>query len=202
MFTRRKSMQRRWSRHGSAKPARQWLGIPVTTFFAAQSVGATSQVLAFEAPTITPGTAVTADPPEDQIIDRIVAEMQVVINGTGSWTLALMVVDRTWTQTSTGEMAPDADKRILWYCTYEAGIQALPGLTNTSWAPPNYMSIQATTPLYLECDWRATHVDISPKIRLEDGKQLVWVCWEESGTALFTMATRTMRLLMHRAGRR
>lgn len=202
MLRRFKRTHRSFGVRRHERPARQWLAIPVTNFFAGATTGATSQVLAFEAPTITPGTAVTADPPEDQILDRIVAEFRVDLNGIGSWTVGLMLVDRTWTQSSTGEMAPDGDKRILWYETYESVVFALAGLTTTSWVPPNSLQIQATTPVIGECDWRATHLDITPKVRLEDGKQLVFVAWENSGTATLTFTTRSMRILMHRAGRR
>lgn len=188
-----------------SRPARQWLPIPDTDFIVAAAATTTAQVLAFEAPTITPGTAVTSDPPEDQIVDRVVAELSIVMTGSGSWTLGLLLVDRTWTQTG-GAFSLDGDKRVLWYNTYNtAALDAMTtGGSVISWQSPNHLVVNGTTTgdFIVECDWRATHLDIQPKVRLEDGKALVFAAWENQGTATFSASTRSMRILMHRAGRR
>ncbi len=206
MAFRGQGMKRRFSfgRQGRrlGKPARQWLPIPLTSFFSAQASTGIAQVLAFEAPTITPGTAVTADPPEDQVLDRIVAEFTVQLAGAGSWTLGMMVVDRTWTPVG-GEFATDADKRVLWYQTYDSNtFSTLAGFTGVTWSSPNHLLVTATSPVALETDMRAVKLDITPKIRLEDGKALIFCAWEDQGTATLSLTVRTMRLLMHRAGRR
>lgn len=197
-------MRRRHSfaRHGGrSKPARQWLPIPATTFHSLVTVTTAAQILAFEAPTVTPGTAVTADPPEDQVLDRVTGSLRVTLTGAGVWVASMLLVDRTWTPLG-GEFATDADKRILWSKTYDSQtVSVLTGFTTATWGP-GHMTVLATTQAIIEQPLEMTYIDIQPKVRLEDGKQLIFLVSEVSGAASFSLTADWLRILMHRAGRR
>lgn len=202
MRFRGQGMRRRvsFARRGQ-RPARQWLPIPATSLLSAVTVSTTAQVLAFEAPTVTPGTPVTADPPEDQVLDRVTGSLRVTLTGAGVWVLSLLMVDRTWTPIG-GEFATDADKRILWSKTYDSqSLSTLAGFTGVTWSKA-HMFITATAPLVVEQPESMGYVDITPKVKLEDGKQLIFLASECSGAASFSVTADWMRILMHRAGRR
>lgn len=197
-------MRRGWRRSAGRRPerpARQWLPIPSSLVFNAASVTSVQSMLAFEAPTITPGTPITADPPEDQTLLRITASLTVTMTS-GNWTLGLMVTDRTWTPIG-GEFATDADKRILWSQTYSGDETStvLAGYVSTSWFPPGNMVVNATTDLVSECPREAVYIDIAPKVKLEDGKQLCFVAWENNGGGTLTLRCSWMRVLMQRSRR-
>lgn len=203
MMRRQFSKRRGFVRRG-LRPAHQWLCVPGTTNFSSQTTGgALSEVFGFEGPSLTAGTALTSDPPEDQVIDRIMASIQVNLAGAGSWTLALLMADRTWTAPSGSTKYSDlSDKRILWSCNYDSNkLTTFTGFVSAEWAPPGHLVIDATTDLITQCSDRAVLMDIKPKIRIEDGKALYWLATEESGTASFSSTCYWFRMLLHRAGR-
>lgn len=206
-------MQRRFSkqsggrstgRRSSYRPAREWVPLTGTVF---NNVSATSsaKLIEFQSPTVTIGTALTADPPEDRTIMRIVAEFDVAMAGpplaADRWTLGLLMADVTWTPGAT--FATDADKRFLWYRTYQFPGVVPAGTTSMTWQLPGYVFLDATADVFFQCDRDDVHIDIAPKVKLESGKALTMVAYEEvSTTGNFTVAMRTMRLLMQASGRR
>lgn len=194
----------RWSGGGRRlRPARQWLPIPSTLMFNAITSTQVQSVLAFEEPTVTPGTPLTAEPPEDQTLLRITGAIRVGILASGCWTLSLLLVDRTWTPIG-GEFATDADKRILWSETYSTVAMAatLAGFGSASWQTPNQVVIDATTDQVVECKPSAVYIDIAPKVKLEAGKHLVFLASENENGGTLSMRNEWMRVLMQRSGRR
>lgn len=162
--------------------------------------------MSFEMPTSMVG--LTADPPEDITILRVVGDYSVAVgNGvTGVWNLALLVQDQTWTPAATINL--DNDKRILWQQQYTAPAEAaaLAGYASIAWYPPTLSVISATTSLFgnstMGALGNATHIDIAPKVRLEAGKALYLVAYEGSGTSTLTSSSVSMRVLFQRSRRR
>lgn len=190
-----------------SKPARQW--VPLDSIALGPSMTTTTAVklLEFQAPSISIGTALTSDPPEDQTILRIVGDMlvSVVATATGNrLCLGLMVADVTWTPAALS--VTDLDKRFLWHQVYEVPNLTYTALTGVSWGPPNYQSIQSTTPgqVLFETKPETVHVDIKPKVKIEDGKALHLVGYVDQSTSLtgWAVSLRSWRILMQRAGRR
>lgn len=149
-------------------------------------------LLALEAPTTL---TLSADPPEDITVLRIVGEFLAEVSATSHWVMALVVQDATWTPSST--FGPDADKRILWSTV----IHAVPASTPTTWnaglvkytdAAGNEKAVQTAK----------TFIDIAPKVKVEAGKTLYLVAYEQTGSATFTTTTQNMRMLFQRSGRR
>lgn len=158
------------------------------------TAGAVTKLLEFQAPTVTFGTALTGDTPEDKTILRIVGNWTAVAPGAGSdsW-IGLLVADPNWTPIGAASIIPDLDKRFLWY-RYFAGLDA----TNTTTWSVNTVVIGSTTKVMTVAD---TTIDIAPKVRLEDGRALMAVCYT-GGTALTSFTFKDMRLLMQRSPRR
>lgn len=158
------------------KPARTWIGSePVLVVGAGLQTQA--NVLAIEAPALP--AVLTSAPPEDLTILAVRGYFSVELGEIGSFDLALMVVDSTWTPS--GTWLADSDKRLLWWKRIY-----VPATTGT--VPDVRTS---------EMSW--FEVDIKPKVKLEDGKRLVMVAWSASGGGAVTAA---LRLLTQRAGRR
>lgn len=137
----------------------------------------------------------TADPPEDLTILRVVGDYLVrMTSGDGNWTLALLVADVTWTPGAT--ISVDNDKRILWQKTY----QVFGTAAEAVWHPPGmYKEAGGTT---FPGDPSMTHIDISPKVKVEAGKALYLVAYENSGAEDLIVNSVTMRVLYKRSGRR
>lgn len=198
---RRQGAPRRFA--GRRRKELEWLGLPPTALAASTTATtALSHLFGFEAPVVTVGTALSSDPPADRIIQRITGELRVKLTGSGSFTLGLLVVDRTWTPQG-GTFSVDADKRILWSRTYDSAELAgnVTGFTSVSWSAPNHMLVNATTDLLTECDRGAVYIDVAPKVRLEDGKSLAIIAWENEDGATLILNMVWMRLLLSRAGR-
>lgn len=178
-----------------------WVPLDGTVFAAITSTTA-SRLYGLQAPTVTIGTDLTADPPEDVTILRVTADLSVTLSSAGCWVLALLVQDTTWSPASTYTL--DADKRVLWHKTYDTNgaLGALAGFVSATWECPNHLTVDATTDLVVECQPDAVQLDCTPKVRLEDGKGLHLVAYEQSGAAAMTCVLRNMRLLMKRSGRR
>lgn len=176
------------------RPARQWMGLNGGITVTAGAASVTS-LLAFEAPTVTFGTPLTSDPPEDQTILRIIGHLSIVSTVAHLMWLGLMVTDRTWTPVGTTTIIPDLDRRWLWYMTYDMDTTETftPGGARAS-VTGGGAARGFTSPVW-------TDIDISPKVKLEDGKQLCMVSYIDAGTAP-TVTLRDMRVLMQRSGRR
>lgn len=137
--------------------------------------------------------SLTSDPPEDLTVLRLVGEFDVTLSTTSAWVLALFVQDTSWLPSATFEL--DADKRVLWSRTFTAQ-----DAQQYRWSSPGVMLAGANAPVPMNRD--TIMVDIAPKVKLEAGKALYLVAYEQSGAATFTTSTQNMRLLFQRSGRR
>lgn len=180
------------------RPSRQWIPINTGFVFAGITGSTNSVLMRMEMP--TDPTNLTADPPEDIIILRIVGEFEVSMAAAAaaaSWTLALTVQDWTWSSSAT--FAADADKRLLWTRTYTAtadnvAFQWLPGLGQVSGSNTVIGNSGMEEP--------ATRLDIAPKVKLEAGKALALVAYENVDGRALTVTGRSMRLLYQKSRRR
>lgn len=192
----KRGMRRRSSYGSSArpyKPSRVWLPLAGTPLNGVSSTTASS-LYSLQAPTVSIGTALTADPPEDVTILRVMADFSFAISAAGAWILALTVQDTAWTPSATFEL--DGDKRFLWTSTY-VNLQAAAPAT---YHPPGMLDNAAGV---IGGDLRhATHIDITPKVRVEAGKALYLVAYEQSGTASVTVTLYSFRMLYQQSGRR
>lgn len=184
--------------HGR-RPAHQWLGMVLNPANATTTAGAgvtVFKLFQFESPTITVGTALTADPPEDQILDRLIWTGSLTNAGAaGRSQIGFILVDATWTPQGTTAITPDLDKRWLWWRDYQ--------FENTGDFVNQHQMLIGTSHLSnaMMAETNPTFMDISPKVKLEDGKALCLVTYQD--TALQTTAySGFLRILMHRAGRR
>lgn len=179
----------------SFKPDRQWL--PLTGVVAsATAITTQTKLYELQMPTVTIGTALTADPPEDVTILRLVAEYSFSFTQatqSGDWTIALTVQDANWT--AGANFVADADKRMLWYQTFVSD----PVASTQNWFPPDAF-IAGTT--RSASTWGHTRIDIAPKVRVEAGKALYAVLYENSGAQTATWSLNTCRLLLQHSGRR
>lgn len=179
----------------AGRPTRTWMN--ATTGFTLAGIANTGSSIVMQMQAPSDPTNLTADPPEDITILRIVAEFSVNLSSTAAqaWTLALLVQDVTWTPETS--FLTDADKRMLWYQTY-AGSGAA---ATSSWYPPGMYAEAGGQgfPGYKEM----ASLDISPKVRLEPGKALYLVGYERNLTAgTITVSAQTARILYQRSGRR
>lgn len=134
----------------------------------------------------------TADPPEDLTVLRVVGDFQVQLTiVTANWSLALIVADVTWTPGAT--IAVDNDKRILWQMTY-VSIDSV-----VNWIPPGTF---LDTGVVTMAPREAVHIDIAPKVKVEAGKALYLVAYENVAGGTLTTSSATMRVLYQRSGRR
>lgn len=182
-------------RRQSRRPEREWVAL-TPTLTSTASTSASTQILAFEAPALVSGTPLTADPPEDRIIQRIIARFRWAQVTTGN-TVACGVIltDRTWTPIGTTTIVPDLDKRWLWWREFFIGSgeswDTLTGTANGSAVPMAQCHNLEESPLYL---------DIAPKVRIEDGKSLNFVIYNAAATAV-TVVPMAWRILLSKAGR-
>lgn len=177
------------------KPTRTWITANQGFLFSAVTATTANVVMRMEGP--TDPTNLTSDPPEDITILRVKGSFFVQLSATAAtaaWILALTVQDTTWTPGAT--FPGDADKRILWQRCYQKGA------TNAthSWWSPGYLEIASTA--FVEqtgmCD-----IDIAPKVKLEPGKALYLVAYEEDGSSTFSLASNdNVRILFQRTSRR
>lgn len=192
----RRGMRRRSSFGSSGrpyKPSRVWLPLAGTPLYGVSETTASS-LYSLQAPTVSIGTALTADPPEDVTILRVMADFSFALSTAGAWILALTVQDTAWTPSGTFEL--DGDKRFLWTRTY-VNLQAG---TPATYHPPGMLDNGAGV---IGGDLvHATHLDIAPKVRVEAGKALYLVAYEQSGTATVTCTLYNFRMLYQQSGRR
>lgn len=156
-------------------------------------------LLGLETP--APAAMLTADPPEDLTILRVVGDFNLSLTA-GIWALALTVQDQTWTPGAT--ILVDADKRLLWSQTYDVVQMAavLAGWVAGHWAPPGLLLANATADLLTQAPRESVHVDISPNVKLVAGRALYLVAYELSGAGTCISTSSNMRVLFQRSGRR
>lgn len=182
-------------RFTGTKPTRQWASISQGWAFAAITVTSTSTLMQLQAPTDL--TNLTSDPPEDLTILRIRGSMLVTLSGSGvaAWTLALTVQDTVWTPGATFPV--DADKRILWSRSFNATND-----TSDIWEPPGVYIASGSGATAFASNPNATDVDLAPKVKLETGKALFLVAYENAGAGTLTVDSEDMRVLFQRTRRR
>lgn len=173
----------------AGSPSRQWTELSTRWQHTAVAVTTSTVLWGLESPAAA--AALTALPPEDVVIMRLVGDFQVALPAAviDSWTLALTVQDSTWTPAAL--FNTDADKRILWSQTYAKG----PPGEAVTWTPPGLLST-ATATLGV-APRESIHIDIAPKVKLEAGQGLNLVAYENlpgvAGT--FTTIGYTVRML-------
>lgn len=189
-------MQRRSSRFArpvrgarGLRPSRLWTGVSGQFAVTDQVTTTAVPLISLQAPASL--ASLTSDPPEDLTILRMVGSFSVSLSAAGVWTLALTVADVTWTPGSTS--LEDADKRLLWLRTFNSQVAA-----TYQWLQPGYLTVNNTV---VAAQVGLTDLDIAPKVKVEAGKALYLVAYEESGAAALTVASRNMRVLVQRTGR-
>lgn len=144
---------------------------------------------------MTAGTPLTSGPPEDSVIDRVLMTLKVSSDTLVTLGVGLILVDRTWTPSGTTGITPDLDKRFLWWRSWLLR-------ANETWEHTTFVSAAGVVqPNAMPPETNPCWADISPKVRIEDGKHLA-VATYCSVAATVTMTAPTVRILMHRAGRR
>lgn len=176
------------------KPTRQWASIQ-DGFLAADTVTTAHILVQLQAPTDL--TNLTSDPPEDITILRIRGSFNTTLSGSASanWTLALTVQDTVWTPGVTFEV--DADKRMLWTRTFQAT-----NATSDTWLVPGTYLASGSGATAFTSHPNATDLDIAPKVKIETGRALFLVCYENVGAGTVNVGTQDMRVLFQRSRRR
>lgn len=187
----RRSSRRSFGRR--AAPSRVWQDL-TTAFDVGYTATTATALRSYEAPT---GIVQTADAPEDVTILRMIGDLEVQLDqGSSAWVLGLIIQDTTWTPN--GSFADDADKPWMWLQTYGTGVN-----TGLVMQPPGYFTTtQSMTVVGGGLPREALRVDITPKRKLEAGKSLYLVGYEELGASTLTVRSRNMRLLYQRSRRR
>lgn len=190
-------MRRRFAR-GTRRsgPSRAWTDVSTRWAFTGTTSTTAQQLISFEMPTSMVG--LTADPPEDITILRIVGSYncQVTTDVTARWSLAVIVQDTTWTPGST--VSIDNDKRVLWQRQFSPA--AVTGWTSSTWYAPDTVLHQGTLGYIARSE--GSHVDLAPKAKLEAGKSLYLVAYEDAGAGSITVSSVSMRVLFQRTRRR
>lgn len=174
-------------------PSRTWSDVSGAFGFAA--VASTTQAILISLESPTNLTNLGSDPPEDLTLLRMVGDFSVSLSTSGIWRLGLLVQDRTWTANASG--VDDNDKRVLWSQVYRNTWGAV-----MTFNEPGFMQVFLSPPLAAGGLHQATHLDIAPKVKIEAGKSLYVVAWEEQSGATFTLSSANMRVLYQRSGRR
>lgn len=183
--------QRRGS--GAGRPSRTWAGIAEQFAFSAITATTATALVQLQAPTSL--ASLTSDPPEDMTVLRVVGSFGVTVSTIGTWTLGLTVQDTAWTPSTISR--DDADKRILWSRTFAIGL-AVP----VTWATPGYMLYDTAGTVQVAGIPGCCDIDVKPLARIEPGKALYLVAWEDGGASTLTVAAVNMRLLYQRSPRR
>lgn len=189
----RRQLGRRSMRRGSGRAALSWSDISSTWLMTAVTATTAVELIRLQSPAAL--SALTSDPPEDLTVLRVVGDYLIsMASGVASWTLALIVADVTWTPATA--FGTDADKRILWHRTYiQEASEA------TAFLPPDRMMLVNAAGTFMSRT-NATHLDIAPRVRIEPGKALYLVGYENSASTAMTTVSVDMRCLYKRSGRR
>lgn len=174
------------------RPSREWIALDGVPFNAVSSTATAVALYSFQAPTVTMGTALNFDPPEDLTLLRLRGSMLVTISDTGAWALALTVQDTAWTP---GTYITDGDKRYLWTQVYQNLSSGPMGWTESCCSNNPGTQVLFTSPKDV------ASFDIAPKVRLEAGKALFMVAYEIVGAATMTVTLHSLRILQQRASR-
>lgn len=176
----------------AARPSRQWSDL--TARFALATAGNSATAMwGLDSP--APAASLTALPPEDVVVMRLVGQFTVVLintNGNNNLTLAVGVRTQVWTQ---GTLAGDLDQRWLWLRTFTST-----GLTTESelWYPPGNHRLQTTATgvtTQMAGAPGATTIDISPRCKLEAGQALFVAAYVTDTDASYSVASPCMRML-------
>lgn len=187
-------MQKRYAgrrRFGGTRPTRTWADVSNEFTFTTQAATGTATLIQMQAPAAL--SNLTSDPPEDLTVLRMRGEFLVQLSTIGQWVLALLVQDTTWTPGAT--FGVDSDKRVLWSQAYNAASDEV-----HTWNPPGYLSL-STGPFRLQCPREAIHLDIAPRVRIECGKALFLVAYEEVDGSTLSVTSNSMRVLFQRSRR-
>lgn len=173
-----------------------WADVSAAWAFSAIAVTTSTRIMSMEMPTSM--VNLTADPPEDITVLRIVGSfvLSLATANAGVWNLALIVQDHTWTPGAT--ITLDNDKRILWQREFNA--TAVSGWTSESWEPPDTHLVTGTLQHLARSE--AMQVDLTPKVKLEAGKALYLVAYEAVDGGTLTLTSNSMRVLFQRTRRR
>lgn len=189
--------KRTWKRSGY-KPTRVWSDVSGSVSFSGITGSQSVTLISLESPTNL--GSLTSDPPEDLTLLRIVGDLNVSMSGVAQtgFRLALLVQDRTWTASAV--QSDDNDKRILWSQAFYTI-----GTTQTSvWYPSGVVAsiVVATGDPVSIAYQNATHIDISPRVKMEAGKSLYMVAYETINGSTMTVNSQNLRVLYQRSGRR
>lgn len=177
------------------KPTRQWAAVNGEFLFTNITVTTATTLVQLQAPTAL--NALTSDPPEDLTILRIRGSFACTLAGAAAtiWTLALTVQDTVWTPGTT--FLVDSDKRMLWSRTFHAT-----NATSDIWAPPGTYIASGSGATALASHPNATDLDIAPKVKIETGRALFLVAYENAGAGNLSVVSGDMRILFQRSRRR
>lgn len=184
------------SRAAGARPSRTWASVAGSFGLNAVTTTTSATLIQMQAPTDL--SNLTSDPPEDITLLRIRGSFTCLLSSitvSSWWTLALLVQDTTWTPAST--FATDADKRILWSRDFYAGTAV-----SHLWGPPGQLLYDLAGTVSTAGMPGCTDVDVAPKAKVEPGKALFLVGYENSGTGTLNVASVNMRVLFQRTQRR
>lgn len=193
-------MRRRFvKRSALRKPQNvQWSDVSGQFVHATITATAATALVQLQSPTSL--ASLTADPPEDLTILRMRGTYEVTMAAAasaGNWTLALTVADVTWTPGA--RFATDSDKRILWSKTF--GWRGAAAANTIIWSPPGHFQDTAAG-VVQPVDPEIVTLDIAPKVKLEPGRALYLVAYENIDGVTFSVSSQEMRLLYKRSGRR
>lgn len=179
----------------AGRPTRVWADVSQQFLLNSITATGTATLVSLEAPASLAG--LTADPPEDMTILRLVGSFSFsfTVAATSRWTLALLVQDTTWTPS--GTFTADADKRILWSRTFRQPV----GVIQT-WSEPGVLYYDLAGTVAVAGQVGATSIDIKPMVKIEAGKSLYLVGYEDIGGGTILVTSANMRLLFQRTGRR
>lgn len=193
-------MIRRRGRRGVAfRPTRVWADVSAQFVFTAVATTTPVALVQLQAPSNL--SNLTADPPEDLTVLRVRGSFSVTIDSAafaGSWSLALLVQDTAWTPSTL--FTTDADKRILWSRDYEFTSSTSGNIV--TWRPPGVFQDGVNAGAAFPCQSEQVTLDISPKVKIEAGKALTLVAYENVDGSTLTVSSQNMRVLFQRSGRR
>lgn len=176
---------------GRRRNEKEWLALPATVATTAAAGAGVTQLISFEAPTLVAGTPLTADPPQDRLVLRLIGRLTYSTTVAGTVGVGLILTDRTWTPVGTVTITPDLDKRWLWW-------REVPMAAGDALTPQTLVNggggLAVSNAMYADKD--PTFFDISPKVRLEDGKSLNLVVYFSGAVTAPVVTTMSFRMLL------
>lgn len=175
-----------------------WIPVPPGNIDVTQVTSNTRvTLLGLETQLTTP--TISADPPEDLTVLRVVGmlDLQLEGNTAGLCTVAFLVTDSTWPMATVFEA--DSDKRILWHRTFVLPKAASENGIVLRWSPPGTLTSANVGGVTVVSDFGVCSFDFSPKVKLESGKALYLAVYVTGVTV--TLESYDMRLLCQRSRR-